>query len=146
MPLSIDDLIQAYLETEYRVFSDPPITLRIGVKNRSLDDLLLEEHTSSAAFITAWNPFSQLLSDEENAGLQRSLFSDLRALGVIVIEGVGIHPAGVWPGEPSYLILGIARDVAIELGRRYKQNALVWHEAGDASELVFTEASQMMAP
>lgn len=136
MPLSIDDLIQAYLETEYRVLSDPPITIRIGVKNRSLDDLLLEENTSSAAFITAWNPFSQLLSDQENACLQRSLFADLRALGLIVIEGVGIHPAGVWPGEPSYLILGMARDVAIELGRRYQQNAIVFHEAGEASDLV----------
>jgi hypothetical protein len=136
MPLSIDDLIQAYLETDYRVFTDPPITLRIGVKNSRLDDLLLQESSSSAAFITAWNPFSQLLSGEANAGLQRSLFSDLHALGVIVIEGVGIHPAGVWPGEPSYLILGIARYTAIELGRRYQQNALVWHEAGKASELV----------
>jgi hypothetical protein len=42
---------------------------------------------------------------------------------VRIIEGVGIHPGGGWPGEPSYLVLEIRRDLAIEIGQSYKQNA-----------------------
>lgn len=134
-PLS-EELIRAYLETEYRVFSDPQISIWLGDKNPGLDDLLRRYGNSSAAFITACNPYSQLLSDEANDLLQNRLFSDLNALGVQIIEGIGMHPGGGWPGEPSYLILGITRDFAIELGKSYKQNALIWHEAGKAPELV----------
>lgn len=132
-----DPLVQAYRETEYRVFGGHPMMIRIGELSPGLDVLLNQSRFSSAAFITACNPFSEQMSNEENDRRQESLRTDLETLGLPVIEGNGIHPAGEWPGEPSFLVPGIDRDVAIDLGRRYQQNAIVWCEAGGVAELVF---------
>ena len=41
-------------------------------------------------------------------------------------EGMGEHPSGQWPGEPSFLILGLPLDAAKQLGARHEQNAIVW--------------------
>ena len=127
------ELLAAYHAAEYIVL-DPRIVIRIGEPNRAIDELLALER--SAAFITAANPGSERRSDEENRRLVTELRQMLDAVGRAYREGEGRDPGGAWPAEPSFLVLGIPRDEATKLARRFAQNAFVWCEAGKPPELV----------
>jgi hypothetical protein len=61
---------------------------------------------------------------------------ELEALGATVFEGVGQGDDLAWPGEASYLALGLSRDQACLLGRKYQQNAIVWIGTNGTPELV----------
>lgn len=118
--------IRAYEETEYRVFGNMPMTLRIGVRHALLACLHLEHNVECSAFVTAANPLGILNSDAENTRHQAALAEELTHKGLRFISGVGQHPSGQWPGEPSFLILGLSLEAARQLGVQYRQNAIVW--------------------
>ena len=59
-------LITAYQSTLYRVLEGGDFVLRVGEPSPSLLALYRVHAVSCAAFITACNPLSQLLSDAEN--------------------------------------------------------------------------------
>jgi hypothetical protein len=86
--------------------------------------------------VTACNPFSAELSDEENRTRKAGLEQDLRARGLRYLPGIGRHPSNGWPGEPSFLVLGIDLSAAKALGVRLEQNAIVWAGEGGVPELV----------
>lgn len=120
------DTLQAYRETHYHVHGTAPMRLEIGITSPELADLHAAHRVSSSAFITACNPFSQTLADAANTERQLALASDLRQRNLSFIDGVGQHPSNAWPAEASFLILGVSRDEASELGVRHRQNAIVW--------------------
>ncbi len=70
------DLLQAYLDTVYCV-TDPPLSIRIGQLHPDLDKLLASNGCTAYAFITAYNPASQVLSDIENMARHEMLVADL---------------------------------------------------------------------
>ncbi len=119
-------LINAYLETEYRVTQAHPLVLRVDVPSPELASLYKAKGASCAAFITACNPFSCELSDADNAKRQAELAAELKRRSLSFFEGVGQHPSGDWPGEPSFLVLGLALEAAKSLGKAYEQNAVIW--------------------
>lgn len=123
----------AYRAAVYRVAADPPFALRVGEPSARLDALLRFHAVTSWAFVTACNPGSQMLSEEENA----ERMSELRAVvgGHLVYECEGTDPTGVWPGEPSLLVLGMSRTAAVELARRFGQNAILCGDRGGVAEL-----------
>jgi hypothetical protein len=126
-PTHLDsELIEAYSATEYRVDSDPPLALAVGVASSALKSVYSARRVDSAAFVTAYNPFSQQLSEQQNAFRQEALGAELAKRGLTFIAGVGQHPSGDWPGEPSFLVLGIALEAAKSLGRQFEQNAIIW--------------------
>ena len=127
------ELLAAYRAAQY-VVRDPPIVLRIGERSGELDALL--GAAAGAAFLSAANPGSERLSDEENARRAAGLREMLDAAGTPYREGEGRDPRHAWPPEPSFLVLGIARGEAIRLARGLGQNAFVWCERGKAPELV----------
>jgi putative PIN family toxin of toxin-antitoxin system len=112
----------------------PEIVIRIGEPNRPLDELI--GPAGRAAFITAANPGSERRSEEENRLLAAALQETLEAAGWFFLEGEGRDPKGLWPAEPSLLVLGIGRTEAIKVARGFAQNALVWCEPGRPPELV----------
>ncbi|WP_439823400.1 DUF3293 domain-containing protein [Caballeronia sordidicola] len=118
--------IRAYEETEYRVLGDLPMTLIIGVRNAQLADLHRAHDVDCSAFITAANPLSEQTDEADNLSHQAKLADDLTLGHFEFIDGAGQHPSGDWPGEPSFLVLGVSLNAAKELGARYKQNAIVW--------------------
>jgi hypothetical protein len=120
------DLVAAFRATDFHVHSQPPFTLNIGKRSQSLADLLDLHKHGGAAFLTAWNPYSQSYTDGDNSALQSKLVLELTRRSLAFISGVGQDPLGIWPGEESFLILGISREEACELGKTFKQNALVW--------------------
>ncbi len=128
--------VTAYLETDYRIFNEPPFALRIGINSAQLEKLYQQHKTSCGVFITACNPFSRKLDNATNAAKQAELTKELAQRGLSFIEGEGRHPSGGWPAEPSYFVLDLSLEEAKALGRRYGQNAVVWCGADAVPELV----------
>ncbi|HWT38483.1 MAG TPA: DUF3293 domain-containing protein [Paraburkholderia sp.] len=130
------ETIQAYLETEYFVFDDASTTLKVGQANPKLAALHNTHDVTCSAFITACNPFSQNCSAGFNAARQQELARELKLLGLVVIDGIGKHPSNNWPGEASFLVLGLTLETAKALGTRYGQNAIVWSTDDATPQLV----------
>jgi hypothetical protein len=130
------ELIQAFKETEYFVHAEPAFKMQIGLQCPELARLLTERNVSCAAFITAWNPFSQQLSPKENEQRQQELKAQLKTRGLSFIDGIGQHPSNEWPGEPSVLILKLNRESAKVLAAQYEQHAFVWADETAVPELV----------
>ncbi|MGF6644271.1 DUF3293 domain-containing protein [Paraburkholderia sp. GAS82] len=130
------ETIQAYLETYYCVHGDTPTILKVGETNPTLATLHEARDTECSAFITACNPFSQNSSDEFNAARQQALAGELKQLGLSFVEGIGQHPSNNWPGEASFLVLGLPLEAAKTLGTRCGQNAIVWSGTDATPQLV----------
>ena len=127
----------AYLSTTYRAFIDDEnqLDIIVGQANHALDQLLSSRGADSYAFITAWNPFSKTVSEEQNHTANEALKSELGQYSVY--EGIGIpKQPSKWEGEQSFLILGINRDEATRLGTKYEQNAIIYGEAGSEPVLL----------
>lgn len=129
-------LLQAFEETEYRVFPPAPMVLKIGEANAALLDLYAQFDVDCAAFVTACNPLSAALSDDVNVKRQAALGAALQAAGLQHYAGEGKHPANDWPGEASFLILGLDRVAAARLGSEQEQNAVVWCGEAGVPELL----------
>ena len=120
------DTIRAYLGTHYRVEGDMPMTLIVGEANLALASLHKANQVESSAFITACNPFSQVCDDAANAGRQEALALEIRQRSLAFLEGVGEHPSNRWPGEASFLVLGLSLEAANALEGQNEQNAIIW--------------------
>ncbi len=125
-------LIRAYREAKYVVGIDSPIVLRIGKASHQLKSLLDTHKATTAAFITAFNPYSEVMSDDQNHAAQKSLLVDTQKLGLSAIEGYGQDMAEEWPREASFLVLGITESQAEGLADKYGQNGYVWVGSSDA--------------
>ncbi|MDP1678795.1 MAG: DUF3293 domain-containing protein [Candidatus Nitrotoga sp.] len=130
------ETIQAYRETEYRVTGEQSLVLRIAEHNESLSRLYISNKVDSCVFITACNPCSKNLSDAANADRHNELGLELQRRGLKFFQGEGKHPLGDWPGEASYLILGLSLEAAKALGKEYEQNAIVWCGSDALPQLV----------
>ena len=128
-----DTLKAAYLDTDYIVSDDPPLGLRIGEKNADAQILLASFGVNCAAFITAWNPGSTHLSDEQNDDRQAQLLAEIELVRLNYLVGYGERED--WR-EYSYLILGIDQSDATELAKKFSQNAYVWLGDDGVPELV----------
>lgn len=120
-------LIAAYRATLYCVNGvSPPFLLRIDEPSADLAACHRAAGVECSAFITAWNPASELKSPTENADAQSRLESRLRAGGYRLIEGLGLDPTGQWEGEESFLVLAMERASACEVGLEFSQNSCIW--------------------
>ncbi len=130
-------LLAAYAATHYVVNGvERPFVLRVNERSAPLEVLHRRHGVDRSAFLTAWNPRSQRRADAINQAAQSELEATLRASGLKLFSAIGIDPDGNWPGEPSVLALGIAREQAEQIGRQYGQNALLWMGADAVPELV----------
>ena len=129
-----EQLIEAYMNTEYRVLK-PSIIIKIGQNNPLMNELLMDNNVYDYAFITAENPFSRSVSKGENEGSMQKLAQELEKRQLIYLPGIGIHPSGDWPGENSFLVLDLHPDDAIEIGKAFQQNAIVVGQLGEVARL-----------
>lgn len=133
------ELLAAYQSTRFRVDdAGHDFVLTIGEISPPLLDLYREHGCSCAAFVTAWNPFSQPTCEDDNRTAQAELERTLVELRAPLLLGHGESLEDDWPPEPSILALGIDKDRAVELGKRFRQNAIVWCDASGLPELVIT--------
>jgi hypothetical protein len=130
-------LVSAYRATDYVAHgSGWVVVVRIGHHSLVVDGLLVRMHSRNGAFITARNPFSKDLSFEANEHWDRELKRYLCIRGFAFVEGEGRGRGGEWPPEPSIFAFGISRTEASAIGRRYRQNAIVYVPLGRPAELV----------
>jgi hypothetical protein len=126
------ELINAYNTTEYKVYS-PPIVLKIGTASQELKDLLISYNATTWAYITAFNPFSKILTKSEN--LKRHEELKVKISNYKFFEGEGVGEDKTWEPETSLLVVGISLNEAIEIGKFYEQNAIVVGEINGVPEL-----------
>jgi hypothetical protein len=130
-----ESLRQKYLDTDYLISDDPPLLMKIGEQSDDLRVLLGSMGVESAAFITAWNPHSEQLTDDENEDRQGVLLTDIEKIRLNYL--VGYSQREDWR-EYSYLVLGIDKDQATSMATRFEQNAYVWIGPAGIPELIIT--------
>ena len=130
------DIIEAYQATDFQVNAEHPFTLNIGILSQHLEELYKSTHVNSATFITAYNPFSQPLSDDENRLRNAKLVDEIKQRSLKFITGIGQDPERKWIGEISILVLGLGLEAAKALGKQYEQNAIVWCDADAVPQLI----------
>lgn len=132
------DLIQEYLATDFCVDTETPFVLKIGKRNENLLPLYQHHNCECAAFLTAFNPYSNVTRPVDNDAQQMALQKQLIDLDLKTINGAGQNPKAEWPAEPSFLVLGatLSIEIAKQLAETYKQNAFVWCGSDAVPELV----------
>ena len=121
-------LLVAYRAANYAVFGPDgrEFVLRIATVSRELVRHMLAAGNSSAAYLTAFNPYSEPRARDENLASQMELEEELSSLNLMMLRGEGRDASGEWPPEPSVLALGISCHDADRLARQFQQNAYVW--------------------
>ncbi len=140
---NVDPLLEAaYLETDYWVEDAPngPFAIRIGETNSDLEELLIEEVAVEWAYVTACNPRSVALSNEENERRMNDLRHSLAISGWRFFSGAAVGRDGSWR-EPSLLILNLPETDAIKLARQWDQNAIVVGQIAEPARLVWIDRS-----
>src|SRR3989442_15981440 len=99
------ELIDAYENADYVVFTDPELVLRIGEPSPRLDALLEAEGATAAAYITAANPRGEQKTDAENRSAGAALDELLARSGDPRYPGEGRDPENRRAPQPS--VLGI---------------------------------------
>jgi len=137
--MSSDDprLWDAYRTTVYEVEApEGVVPIRIGRLHPLIDRLCVLHDAPSWCFITAWNPGSQVLGAADNQRRNEALRAKLARDGFFVLPGTGRGEDPEWAPEASFFVLGIDREHASQLGRRWGQNAVVFGERGGVAELL----------
>ncbi len=72
---------------------------------------------------TAWNPFGEERSADENAAANVRMEAELRSLSTVVVRAVG-HDTETGYREEGFAVAGIGRAEALEVARRFEQEAI----------------------
>jgi hypothetical protein len=129
------ELEEAYYKTRYIVAD---IILCVDKTNAQLDDLLIKNNCTTYAFITAQNPLSKLLSENENKILHEQLIAFIKKSEFNYLEGYG-EGTGGWPNETSLLILGMRKEEAIACGVKFNQKAIIFGQLRGAASLIMIQ-------
>ena len=129
----MNSLIEAYKNTKYKVFGST-ITIEIGKFNQDLNNLILNHNSNEWAFITAYNPYSKVLTNDEN----KIRHYELKELteNYVTFEGHGVGEDPTWEPELSLFIIGIMKVEASKIGKKFEQNAIVYGELNNSPELI----------
>lgn len=131
----IDKRLRQAYETSHYLVDKPSLSIRIGELHPELDGHLSKTEFTHWSYLTAWNPGSRRLSQEENAARQDALLQIVGALDLPYAEGRSTHPTNDWPDEESVLIIGIELAQARALARDFGQLAFVTGSIGEAARL-----------
>ena len=129
----MNSLIEAYKNTKYKVFGST-ITIEIGKFNQDLNNLILNHNSNEWAFITAYNPYSKVLTNDEN----KIRHYELKELteNYVTFEGHGVGEDPTWEPELSLFIIGLSKVEASKIGKKFEQNAIVYGELNNSPELI----------
>lgn len=130
-------MLEIYKATTYRVFvnNGQDMDILVGKKNAKLDSFLQANQAKTYAFITAWNPYSSVVSMESNQASNLSLESELNQFSYLNGIGIPAQPSD-WEGEESFFVLDITKEESSRLGIAFKQNAIVFGCINKAPEVI----------
>lgn len=133
------DLLESYRNACYELhLSTGAVVLKVDVPCPELGELLLSAGVSGAALLTAYNPGSDQRSFVQNAAAQQTLKLRLLREGYRLTPATAIDPAGQWPHEPGFLVLGISFADAMSIARDFQQLAFLWCNASAVPLLIET--------
>ena len=115
-----EGLFQAYEETIIEIFKS----------EKQIEDLGWDEYF----VITAWNPFSELLSLEENRRRNNELEKDLLAVGAVLLKAIGRSKDWKW-FEESFVVRDIDKMEIIQSAKKYQQNA-IFHVTAEGRKII----------
>jgi Protein of unknown function (DUF3293) len=107
--VSNEALFQAYEETTIEIFQS----------ENQLKDLGWNEYF----VITAWNPFSEPLSLDENRHRNSELEKDLMGLRAELLKAIGRSKNWKW-FEESFAVRDINLSEIVQMAMKYQQNAI----------------------
>ena len=120
-------LLRSYLATVYELPTETGV-LSVSMDGEPGRDEPLPPLLGQVfAILTAYNPRSMLLPRRVNEA-RHQVLRDLLVLGCYRVEqclGIDDGPDGVWR-EPAWLVHGVDRDEAINFGRAFRQNTIVY--------------------
>ncbi len=132
------ELEAAYRATTYRVYlPGGQCELRPGVASEILRCWLETAGATGFAILTACNPGSVRLDEEENNSRQSQLECELLESGYETYVAENVAEDAAWPVEESCFVPGIPVAEAMTLGGKYGQNAVVCGGADGVPELVW---------
>lgn len=119
VPNRREDLVRAFLDTEYLVFiADDPCTVRIGRAHPPVDR---QTANQPWAIVTAYNPDAVGQSRIDNRRRHERLVDRVKAAGLETSPACNRDPSGRWPDEPGLLLhpcpVETARHLALEFGQ-----------------------------
>ncbi len=134
------NLLRSYFGTVYE-FPSPEGTVRVSLDGEIVRDVaeLPPLLRGSFAVLTAYNPRSMLLPRKVNEQ-RHQVMRDLLILGCYRVEacvGYDEDPDASWR-EPAWLVHAMDRQEAIDFGRSFRQNTVIYASAGKA-ELIVTD-------
>jgi hypothetical protein len=125
-PILPDDLLAAFMATNFVVQVQPEIELQIGREAPGeLASMLEHRQAEIAAIVTAFNPFSTQLADEVNRLRNLYLEHHLASGGLSFLPAEGRDPTGRWAAEPSLLVFDPTPDQVEALLTHFQQHAIV---------------------
>ena len=149
--MSRAELEAAFCATTYRVtVPEGSFALRIGVAAPAFDAFLLRLATQWPAsddepgettemcwgIVTAYNP-AALLSEQVNRLAHKRLLKIIKALGWFFLPASNVSDGGVWPVEPSCLVLWADEQRMRVLGSEFGQLAVVCGRTGSVPKLLW---------
>jgi len=119
-------IVLAYWDTSYRLVNQG-IDIFIAKKNEQFIGFLKDNNLQSWAIVTAWNPGSELMSEDCNSILDKELIKYMEALNYDFEPALGIPSTEHnWKPEESFFVKNISLEQACELGSKYHQKAIVF--------------------
>ena len=135
-----ETLQAAYRATTYRVFlPGGALDLRIGEANAGLIAWLADAGESVWTVLTACNPASQALPENENRERQARLEVKLLERGFEPYAGENVADDAAWPVEETCFVAGISVKDCTELARQFGQNASVCGREDGVPHLIWVE-------
>lgn len=141
-------LLKSYTTTTYSVFLEKDkqpeqkkeqVKLYIGKSlPYKINNLMNCQGVNKAAILTAWNPKSKLLSENENRIRNTALQEKLVAHGALTYPAIGQGIGASWPGEESFLVFNITTPMLNEVAIEFGQFAYVLLALNKTAELVYT--------
>jgi hypothetical protein len=121
------ELIRAYREAHYIVLDEgKEIRLQVGTVNLELERLMSNKNAHTASLLTAYNPYSEVKTKQDNELAQMQLRQRLKKMGIATLNAIGRDAKEQWEPEPSFLALDLTLKQAETLADEYGQNAFIW--------------------
>ena len=131
-------LLDAFMQSQYVINDIPSSPLIIGKHNVEVDDLLKRHNSEYGIFITAWNPYSRQMSEQDNDHKQSQLIASIDNTMHHVYDAIGQSQDKQWQ-ESSLFITNMTLEQGHELAKQYGQLGFVCHEVGEMTQLVLSD-------
>jgi hypothetical protein len=129
----LPELMAAYAAAEYLVPS-LRCTIRVDELCPEADAWLEEAGLDTWVFITAWNPWSVVLPQEENAARHHKLLALVGHLPHL--HGIGRDLSGAAPDEEGLLVGGLSLEEGVHLAQELDQAAILFARYREPVQLV----------